>query len=58
MAIRRSGQRLAIALDAFVHHVGQATFGKLDDAAYLTLWETNKRRFEEKWGVTWRPPVE
>jgi len=56
MSLTRRGLRLAVARDAFVHHVGQATLGKLDDAEYLALWEANKKRFEEKWSTAWRPP--
>ena len=54
--LRDSGKTLAIADDAFVHHVGQASFRKLSDADYLAIWEANKRRFEEKWGTRWEPP--
>jgi GT2 family glycosyltransferase len=46
----------AIADDAYVHHVGQASFGKLRDAEYLAIWRSNRRRFEDKWGVRWTPP--
>jgi GT2 family glycosyltransferase len=53
--LRARGFGLAVARDAFVHHVGQATFGKLGDAEYLAIWEANKRRFEQKWGRRWRP---
>lgn len=47
----------AIADDAYVHHVGQASFGKLRDAEYLAIWQANRKRFEDKWGVRWTPPV-
>jgi GT2 family glycosyltransferase len=50
------GYGLGIAEDAYVHHVGQASFGRLSDDEYLAVWEANKRRFEEKWSVRWRPP--
>jgi GT2 family glycosyltransferase len=51
-----SGLGRAVADDSFVHHVGQASFAKLADSAYLSTWEANRRRFEEKWGVRWVPP--
>lgn len=57
LALDRGGLGLGVARDAFVHHVGQATLSQLDDAAYLGIWEANKKRFEEKWGVRWRPPA-
>jgi GT2 family glycosyltransferase len=56
LALRRSGLGLAIADDAFVHHVGQASFSRLSDAEYLAVWEANRRRFEEKWGTRYVPP--
>jgi len=52
--VRRAGFRLACAEEVFVHHAGQASFDKLrrKDA----LWEENRIKFEEKWGVRWRAP--
>ncbi len=55
-ALRLRGHELAVAEDAFVHHVGHASFAKLSDADYLAVWEANRRRFELKWGVRWHPP--
>ncbi len=46
----------AVAEDAFVHHVGHASFSRLTDAQYLSIWRANRRRFEKKWGVRWAPP--
>jgi GT2 family glycosyltransferase len=54
--LRTRGLRLGVALDAFVHHVGQVSFGQLNPAEYLAIWEANRRRFEAKWGVRWMPP--
>jgi GT2 family glycosyltransferase len=56
LALRRSGKALSIADDAFVHHVGQASFARLSDAEYLAVWEANRRRFEEKWGTRYVAP--
>ncbi len=56
LALRKKGLGIAIARDAFVHHVGQASFSRLSDDGYLELWEANRRRFEEKWHVRWSPP--
>lgn len=55
-ALRLRGMDLAVADDAFVHHVGQASFGRLSDAEYLAIWEANRLRFETKWGRRWHPP--
>jgi GT2 family glycosyltransferase len=56
LTLRRRGFSLGIAQDAFVHHVGQASFSRLGDPAYLRVWSANRRRFEAKWGVRWKPP--
>ena len=56
MRARRAGYRLVCAEDAFVHHFGETSFGKLvPSGAYNELLEANKRRFEEKWGEPWQP---
>ena len=53
---QRAGYRLVCAEDAFVHHFGETSFGKLvSSGAYNELLEANKRRFEEKWGEPWQP---
>jgi len=53
---RRAGYRLVCAEDAFVHHFGETSFGKLvSSGAYNELLDRNKRRFEEKWGEPWQP---
>jgi GT2 family glycosyltransferase len=54
--LRRAGYRLALAEDVFVHHFGEASFGRLfDDGMYGRLIAENRRRFEEKWNAPWRP---
>jgi len=56
MRARRAGYRLVCAEDAFVHHFGETSFGKLvSTGTYNELLETNKQRYEEKWGEPWRP---
>jgi hypothetical protein len=56
MRARRAGYRLLCAEDAFVHHFGETSFGKLvASGTYNDLLEANKQRFEEKWGEPWRP---
>jgi GT2 family glycosyltransferase len=56
LSLRRKGCELFVALDAFVHHVGQASFTRLTDSQYLAIWASNRRRFEEKWDVRWKAP--
>ena len=58
LRLRRAGYRLACAEDVFIHHWGWASFGQMDQAEYDHLFETNRLRFENKWGETWqRPPL-
>jgi GT2 family glycosyltransferase len=54
--VREAGYRVVCAEDAFVHHFGEATFGELvPTGRYAELFQANKSRFDEKWGVTWKP---
>ena len=53
---RDAGYRLVCAEDVFVHHFGQASFGKLvPSGEYMRLLEENQRRYREKWGEPWKP---
>jgi ABC-type multidrug transport system fused ATPase/permease subunit/GT2 family glycosyltransferase len=52
--IRDAGYRVVCAEDAFVHHFGEASLGQLAaDGRYGELFHANRRRFEQKWNVTW-----
>jgi hypothetical protein len=52
----QAGLRCACAEDVFVHHFGEASFGALvPTGEHARLLADNKRRFEEKWGMPWRP---
>jgi len=54
--IREAGYRLLCADDAFVHHFGETSFGKLAASGeYARVLEANRTRFEEKWQEPWRP---
>ena len=53
--IRNSGRRIASAEDCFVHHFGRGSFGVLPEEKYRQVFETNRRRYEEKWGEPWKP---
>ncbi|MEO6726199.1 MAG: glycosyltransferase [Blastocatellia bacterium] len=54
--IKQDGYRIVCAADAFVHHFGQAAFGKLiETGEYNTIFDENRRRFETKWGTVWQP---
>jgi GT2 family glycosyltransferase len=54
--VREAGLRLLCAGDAFVHHFGETSLGKLvASGEYARLLEANRARFEEKWQASWRP---
>jgi GT2 family glycosyltransferase/SAM-dependent methyltransferase/uncharacterized coiled-coil protein SlyX len=56
MRVRQKGYRVVCASDVFVHHFGQAAFGKLiQDGTYNSLFEQNRRRYEIKWNTVWVP---
>ena len=56
MRVRRAGYRVVCAEDVFVHHFGEASFGRLAPSGeYAEQVEHNRRLFEAKWGVEWTP---
>jgi GT2 family glycosyltransferase/glycosyltransferase involved in cell wall biosynthesis len=56
--VRQAGYRIICAADAFVHHFGQAAFGKLIRSGdYDGLFDENRRKFEAKWKTEWKPHV-
>lgn len=53
-----AGYRLVCAEDVLIHHLGEASFGRLvPDGTYGTLFDQNRRRFESKWGREWQRPA-
>jgi GT2 family glycosyltransferase/glycosyltransferase involved in cell wall biosynthesis/polysaccharide pyruvyl transferase WcaK-like protein len=55
LRVRNAGLRIVAAEDCFVHHFGGGSFSKLAPDQYQEVFATNKRLFEEKWGITWAP---
>jgi GT2 family glycosyltransferase len=54
--VREAGYRLLCADDAFVHHFGETSFGKLvASGEYARVLAGNRARFEAKWNEPWRP---
>jgi GT2 family glycosyltransferase len=51
---RAAGFRVVCAEDVFVHHFGQASFGKLiETGEYQEIWDRNQKLFEAKWHRAW-----
>lgn len=55
LRVRRAGYRVLCAEDIFVHHWGGASFKKLDQKEYLRIFNENRAKFEDKWGIEWKP---
>ena len=52
--VRRAGLRVVCAPNVFVHHFGEASFGKLvPTGEHGELFRANRQRFEMKWDRTW-----
>lgn len=67
LRMRTAGYRVISAEDAFIHHFGNGSFGKLPSQDSLRIFHENQKRYEAKWGVEWkkhslrpgvRPPFE
>jgi len=52
--LRRAGFHIVTAEDCFVHHFGQGSFQQLTRDEYDQIFESNRRRYEQKWNVRWR----
>jgi GT2 family glycosyltransferase/glycosyltransferase involved in cell wall biosynthesis len=57
LVLRHKGYKVICVRDLFVHHFGQASFSKLKSTEYEKIFNENKKRFEEKWGIGWEPHI-
>ncbi len=48
------GKKIIMADDVFIHHIGRASFSKLADQTYQTIFNRNRATYEKKWGP-WVP---
>jgi GT2 family glycosyltransferase len=55
MALGARGFRVLLVPSVFVHHAAGATLRRASPFEYHARFEVNRRRFEERWGVRWRP---
>ncbi|MEO6025810.1 MAG: glycosyltransferase [Candidatus Binatia bacterium] len=52
--VHAKGYRTVCAHDVFVHHVGGASFKRLDPERYRAVFAHNRHAYEQKWGL-WSP---
>ena len=55
LRLKKEGFKLICSENVFIHHFGGATLAKLPPEEYQRIFEENKRRYEEKWGIDWKP---
>lgn len=55
LRVKQCGYKIICAEDIFIHHWGGASFTLLGQVTYRKLFEENRRKFEQKWGVEWQP---
>ena len=48
--MRQIGLKVMCCEDVFIHHIGGASFGKIQSEEYQRLWNKNKATYEKKWG--------
>jgi GT2 family glycosyltransferase len=53
--IKKAGYQILCAEDVFIHHFGGASFKKIVTQEYIDLFESNKKKFEDKWHIKWIP---
>ncbi len=53
--VKIQGYKLVCAEDVFIHHFGMSTMKKLNEQVYWSLFESNRNKFETKWGIRWEP---
>jgi len=53
LRVRKHGYRVVCVEDVFIHHFGRSSFSAIDDQKYQILFNTNRQRFENKWGIKW-----
>ncbi len=55
LRVQQKGYKVICAEDVFVHHWGSASFSKLSQEEYQRLFDENRKKLEEKWGMQWEP---
>jgi polysaccharide pyruvyl transferase CsaB len=55
LRLKQAGYRVVAAEDCFVHHFGNGSFAKIPTQESLRIFEENRKRFENKWKLAWKP---
>jgi GT2 family glycosyltransferase/polysaccharide pyruvyl transferase WcaK-like protein len=55
LRLKKEGFKQICIEDVFIHHFGGATLSRLQPNEYQRIFEENKRRYEQKWGIDWQP---
>lgn len=55
LRVKQKGYKLICVEDVFIHHFHSASFKLVDQKEYLQMFEKNRKKFEEKWGIRWEP---
>ena len=55
LKIRNAGLTLLCAEGVFIHHFHGISFNQFEDQELQRIFHENRRKFEQKWGVTWQP---
>ena len=52
--ISKAGLNCICAEDVFIHHFHGVSFKQLSDEENQRIFHENRKRFEEKWGISWQ----
>jgi GT2 family glycosyltransferase len=55
LKIQHAGFYLQCAEDVFIHHFHGASFNQFENQELQRIFHENRRKFEDKWDVTWQP---
>jgi len=55
LRVKEKGYKLICAEDIFLHHFNNSGFKLFSEEKYKEIFETNRKKFEDKWGITWEP---
>lgn len=55
LRVRKTEGRIICVEDVFIHHWGRTAINKMDQEEYERLFNENRRKYEEKWKIRWKP---